>query len=672
MNDKDKPMEKPFTTKYTNGSYGQTGSQYPQENSDPNVYLLPESPPMPSHLQYTQQQYIPIRSPYIQKVQIDLFYESEKAKIQAAKEISVSEEKVKIRAAERQSKKAEYDSPFIHPNDGSVCIETKNSIVQSPPIRIANFCSPQILIIHRLEGSDEKIYQFTCKIAQQERHIFLSEKKSNRPSYIINSLMTIGCGINTDSESKRKEYVHKLWTMLMNEHRYDIWIPDRNGWYKDKKGKIKFWKEAYTWESLSGHTMNNPTANCEVPTPDLASLDNRLMRKKLQEIKPGEIKIWSTEMLTGTSFLYFLLREYGHDLDSGIILISENDRRAWQIERAFIENLDARSIPRLRQKIEKPLNYQMGLHVYKRSDRIEAIIDFLHQKDFLPVLIVGGIVPDGLSENAYVMKYDATDTEIKNISRFYEGFRKYVLDNVEYVLEQLKNLKFEDIMDLYDIDREFEYFLRTSIAVGKIWKCYMRDIFDKHKDIKETEIDYKSALVFKIFVDSAAHAIELMGAYDSSYDIPGSVRDCLIGYIKEHGYGVMQDISQTTDKTDLDKMILYDEDFYYIKNKLFTDICSPLLETISTVQLKKYMQEAGILKCDNTAKGTYSPKVSLPSLTDGSSTVRHRFIKMFKDPLKTDEGLSLEDHFCVYGNNETNEADDKKTTEGSNGWIDGY
>lgn len=256
MNEQKKDMIKPFTTEHTNNSYGQTASQYPQENSDQNVYLSPESPPMPSPPQYTQQQYNPATNyqstctPYIQKVQIDLFYENEKTKIQAAKEIAVSKEKVKMRAAERQSKKAEYDSPFIHPNDGYVCIETKNSIVEFPPIRIANFCFPQIFIIHRLEGSDEKIFQFTCRIGQQEKHIFLLETKCNRPSYLLNSLMSIGCEINTDSESKRKDYVYKLWTMLINEHRYDIWIPDKNGWYKDENGNIRFWKEAYTWESL--------------------------------------------------------------------------------------------------------------------------------------------------------------------------------------------------------------------------------------------------------------------------------------------------------------------------------------------------------------------------------------------------------------------------------------
>lgn len=389
-----------------------------------------------------------------------------------------------------------------------------------------------------------------------------------------------------------------------------------------------------------------------------------------------QVKTWPIEMLMGTSFLRFLLQEYGHDLDSGIILIAENDRRAWQLEKAFVENLDARSVSKLK-KIEGPLNYRMILHVYRRSDKLDAIIDFLHQKDFLPVLIVGGIVPDGLSENAYIIKFDATDIEVRNISISYGGFERYVLDNVEYVLGQLKNLKFENIIDLYDIDREFECFLHTSIAVGKIWKCYMREIFDKHKDIKETDVDTKAAIVLKDFVDSAVRAIELMEAYDSSYDVQGSVRDCLIGYIQVHGYKVIQDISEATDKTDFDKVILYDDDFYYIKNRLFTDICSPLLETISTVQLKKHMQEAGILKCDNTAKGTYSPKVSLPSLTDGSSTVRHRFIKILKDPLRTEEGFLLEDYLdlCEEGRKDGQDTDKTiNTTEASDdiSLIDSY
>lgn len=365
-----------------------------------------------------------------------------------------------------------------------------------------------------------------------------------------------------------------------------------------------------------------------------------------------QMKTWPIEMLMGTSFLRFLLQEYGHDLDSGIILIAENDRRAWQLERAFIENLDARPISALKQKIERPLNYQMGLHVYRRSDRIDAIIDLLHQKDFLPVLIVGGIVPDDLSENAYIIKSDATDIEIKNISRSYVGFKTYVLGHLRYIQGQLKNLKFESTLNSYDIEREFECFLRTSMAVGKIWKLYVREIFDKHKDIKETEIDTKAAAIFDIFMDSAVHAIRLMEAYNSSYDVPEAIRDCFIRYMGEHGYGVLQDISETTDKTDFDKMILYDDDFYYVKNKLFTDICSPLLETISTVHLKKLMQGAGILRCDHTAKGTYTPKVSLPSPKDGSPTVRHRFIKILKDPLKTEDGLSLEDLSDIYVNEE--------------------
>lgn len=108
-------------------------------------------------------------------------------------------------------------------------------------------------------------------------------------------------------------------------------------------------------------------------------------------IRTHKMMVWVIQMLQGTSFLRFLLQEYNHDLDSGIILIAENNRRAWQLEKSLIDNLDAVSVSKLKQDSYTPLNYQMGLHVYNKSDTEESIIDFLHQKNFLPVIIVGGL-----------------------------------------------------------------------------------------------------------------------------------------------------------------------------------------------------------------------------------------------------------------------------------------
>lgn len=248
---------KPFTVGINEGGYVQNGPPYPQSTTDDTTatYGQPQYNPL-VYGQYTQQQYMtPIDPQHLYdehtlKIQEDMFIASERAKIQAAKEIAVSKEKAHIRAAERQLKKAEYDVPFIHPDDGSVCIETKNCIVQSPPIRIANFCSPKLIVIHHLGEIDEKIYQFTCRIGQQKKCSFLSEKKCKSPSYILNKLMDIGGHINADPGAKQRGYIQKLWAMLINEHQDDIFVPDKNGWYKDNNGQIRFWEEAYTWEIL--------------------------------------------------------------------------------------------------------------------------------------------------------------------------------------------------------------------------------------------------------------------------------------------------------------------------------------------------------------------------------------------------------------------------------------
>lgn len=245
-------MIKPFTTETSHGGPGYNGTQYPQNtqnNSTPSTYVQP-TPYMPIQPQYTQKQYID----YDQKIRSELYLAATKAKIQADKEIDVFQKKSKIRAAQRQQKKFEYDDMFINPNDGSVCIKTKNCIVESPTTCIANFYFPEITIIHRLENPDQDIYQFTCHIRQKKKHLLLSERKSKRTSYLLKSLMSIGAQFTANSGSMQNKYMDKLWTllMLMDDQKNELWIPDKNDWYRDKNGEIQFWEEPYTWETISG------------------------------------------------------------------------------------------------------------------------------------------------------------------------------------------------------------------------------------------------------------------------------------------------------------------------------------------------------------------------------------------------------------------------------------
>lgn len=249
-------MIKPFTVGAYNGGYGQYDTQSPQSNPSNNIPTTYGQPSAQSPLQYQSTQQQTAHQQYIdynQKIQMELYIAATKAKIQADKEIDVIREKAKIRAVERQQKKLEYDDISINPNDGSVCIKTKNHLFESPTIRVANFYFPEITMIHRLEEPDQEIYQFTCQIRQKNRHVLLSGKKSKRTSYLLKSLMSIGAQFMANTESIQKKYMDKLWTllMLMDDSINELWIPDKNDWYRDRNGEIQFWEESFTWETIS-------------------------------------------------------------------------------------------------------------------------------------------------------------------------------------------------------------------------------------------------------------------------------------------------------------------------------------------------------------------------------------------------------------------------------------
>lgn len=147
-------------------------------------------------------------------------------------------------------KKTEYEDISINSDDGVVSINTKNLQIPIPTIRVANFCFPEISVIHHLGYNGENILFFTCKIEQHKKQLFLSQKKCGKSTYFLNKLMDIGGEIMANSLTNQKKYATKLLNFLINTYTNEFWVPDRKGWYKDNNGNIKFWKEEYTWETL--------------------------------------------------------------------------------------------------------------------------------------------------------------------------------------------------------------------------------------------------------------------------------------------------------------------------------------------------------------------------------------------------------------------------------------
>ena len=65
-------------------------------------------------------------------------------------------------------------------------------------------------------------------------------------------------------------------------------------------------------------------------------------------------------------------------------------------------------------KSEKPDNYFVGL-ILSRGKNIEHVQEFLQERDFLSVVITGGILPDSLRTDTYIMRItDGTMEALRN------------------------------------------------------------------------------------------------------------------------------------------------------------------------------------------------------------------------------------------------------------------
>ena len=114
------------------------------------------------------------------------------------------------------------------------------------------------------------------------------------------------------------------------------------------------------------------------------------------------------------SFCRFFFQNFGYDLERGIVIVTDDDRHAQEVADTILATVDSRNILHYSSKTEKPFNFEIGLHLYRKYDKEEELINFLFAKDFVPLIIVGGLVPEFLTENAYIFRLKLTGKDIRD------------------------------------------------------------------------------------------------------------------------------------------------------------------------------------------------------------------------------------------------------------------
>ena len=336
---------------------------------------------------------------------------------------------------------------------------------------------------------------------------------------------------------------------------------------------------------------------------------------------------WVLHALAGAAFFRFPLQCYGYELRTGFILVADNDSDARKVENDLLRLFNGVQVMRWNSKAERPENFRIGIHRYKKKDTEDELETFLSEKKFLPVIIVGGILPKILYEKGFVIKSSFHRKELTKMDQNYEPFCNYLIEHIEYVTNEIQILKTSKIMMKYRRQKAsaFAYYL---LAVARLWWCFWRE--NGSEEASDQWVEKFMGSVIKTETD--------MSRFDDLYSVKAAVKDCVIRFMLQNRIPVVP-INDGIRKDE--PYIGMEEDFYLIPEALLRIMCAPLLETVSFLQLKKEMELDGMLVTDKVL-GNYTVKILIFN-ADTGQTQRLRFLKLNKLDFIDEEGFYLED-----------------------------
>lgn len=346
---------------------------------------------------------------------------------------------------------------------------------------------------------------------------------------------------------------------------------------------------------------------------------------------------WLGRMLAGLAFLRYVLDVYGFKLDMGLVLVADDIRSAVQFAKFFSASTDAVMLAKIGRRIKEPENYRAGVHLFKSKDDEETIMDFLTQENFLPVVVIGGVVPAFLKSYSYILRINGSDLEDIRDRLFadeYFDFRNFVVDRLELIQTSLGRLKSSRAIEEYDGDPEFRMLYEAITAVGAIWRIFVRE----RKNEQETDafwygyLNYTRTQILKI------------PEFDGAYELAQTVSREIWKYVAEHPEIEIGSIDMVDGRLESaiqnETAILYDMNFYFLSEKLVRNSCIALMDTLSSVELKRRMRDEGIICCANeeyTIKKCYTNVYGIQQ--------RKRFLRFNREFLFSEDGMQLEDFF---------------------------
>lgn len=348
---------------------------------------------------------------------------------------------------------------------------------------------------------------------------------------------------------------------------------------------------------------------------------------------------WIPLVIYGSSFLRALLMEYGYALDEGLILVADSEAQSRRFIGTYCESTGGNGyrMKTWNSRSIKPGNYCCALLPLKKSNREEAIEDFLSEQDFVPIVVAGGLLPEYLRTDRYIFRLGKEDVKAVSSVEFAEkirGFRNFITKKISTMCKILERAKSSIILTEYDGDEETQQIFSACVVIALIYAEYLR----------ETKTEREIADFLSDFVSETREKIQKMSEFASGEELPEMLSALIWEVVSSDEKIKVVDITLVngTAYTSLKEKsaILFDDKFYYFPPELFLKICEPLRQTASTTQLKKRMRKDGIIHCNSA---DHTVKKEITNVFGAKET--QRFIWVYKEYLLSEDNLRLEDVF---------------------------
>ena len=335
------------------------------------------------------------------------------------------------------------------------------------------------------------------------------------------------------------------------------------------------------------------------------------------------------------SELNFVFHRKNLGMDRGILLLLNEALSMNEFVHSLLDIVGAVEVKKLKYEVKDVWNYQLAIHKYRQSDKMEALQDYLDNTKFLPVVLVYGIVPEVLKGYGYIIKISETSVFNMKCSEFVEeinSMREFIRSNPEIIVREL-DLVYTSEED--EQEQEHSPLFVSLLAALRVYCAFYRNV--------HSESD--TMIVKAEMLDEIKRCVQLAKEMEEDDDSIDAIRSITLKYFEEDKDYKLTDVGKVDGNTmkavKNGEVVLYDNEFYYISEPLFRKSCKPLLPVLSFIEIKKMLRDEGVLYCNEIENTNFTIKKVYVNVY--GITCRERFLKVDKKFFSSRGGLYLEE-----------------------------